>query len=225
MSADIFIKKLKILLILGMASICCVFFSCVYAFQISRVQILPIDKTFYFLVSNSQYTQASAYEMELQGGAGYLLEYKGKNYAVMSLYFSNNIAQTVSASLQEKALLVCSVERLYFLNVEEKTQSQTVAYGLHGLYSCMVSLDKEITRLENGATQQSCARVLEAISTKLITFATACENALQGYIQEVIAIFERLRGLAGGVIYAKDLRYEMCALGDLYLKICNVYTL
>ncbi len=227
MSADLFCKKLLKSFLLGLVSIFVVFMSVFYAFRLFNAKVLPIYKTFYFLVSTNTHVQASAHETVLQGGAGFLLEENGKSYAVISVYLSQDDAQTVSSSFKEQntALIAKQVDKLYFLGNKEKKQADTIEYGLNGLYSCMCSLNEEITRLDKGATQQSCTRILDAISQKLLTFAKACEKALQGYTNELISIVDKLREIASGIIYAKDLRYELCSLVDTYLKICDEYAL
>ena len=73
-----FIKKHIFSWILRIFSLIFVMGTLVYAAFLSSVQKLPFAKSFYFLVSQTTKVEVGIFEAQLEGGAGYYMEEKGK---------------------------------------------------------------------------------------------------------------------------------------------------
>jgi hypothetical protein len=201
---------------------------CAYAWGISCAKTLFIHKTFYFLAAENVNVQAGAFEMELQGGAGYPMQFGEREYAVMSVYFSRDAANGVLAQLDNKkemTVLSRSCDKIYLKSRKEKLKAEKIKGGLSVLYACIRLLNGEISRLEKGATQESSARVLKAIAAQLCFWGKSNRSELPSFARGQEEIGESLLGFAGKVIFTQDLRYELCKMSDFYLQICSKYSL
>ena len=225
MRRNFFIKK-YIYQIGCFASVVFVFLSCFYAHTISKVQTVYIGKSFYFLVSKNTHVEAGAYDIALQGGAGYLLEDNGREYVAWGVYLTEHEAQKVEVGLREDTItLQKSVEKLYFKTPKEKNNGVQVKNTLSWLNDCIKILDLETKRLENGATQESSKRILSDMQkqfafmgkeykTQDLSFANVCENAANA-----------LETICLSTVFVKDLRYLECELCFSYLKLSERFYL
>jgi hypothetical protein len=76
---------------------------------------VALDVEFHFLVSEEKSVEAGAEIMKLEGGAGYILRYKDKEYAVLSVYLSQE-----DACLCKKFYLYKTNEHIYFVCLQKR---------------------------------------------------------------------------------------------------------
>lgn len=203
-----------------------VFCTLVYAAFLGQAQSVWLGQSFYFLLSNTEHIEAGAYDVQLDGGAGYLLEIEGREYVVFSVYLHEEEGIAVQNSLADKAnLLQIDVERLYFKTCEEKRRATLYQSALDCLHSCMEVLDSEINRLAHGATQQSTFRILDILWRQLNYLSTAYEASFPKYAQACKCASEQLNDVLSDIIYVKDLRYLLCDLTANYIQICADFSL
>ena len=145
MQTDFFRKKSWIAAV-GCLLVLFVFSTVVYAAFLGRAQSVWLGQSFYFLLSNAEHVEAGAYDAQFNGGAGYLLEYGGNEYVVLSVYMKEEEGIAVQNSMADRAeILQIDVGRLYFKTCEEKRRATLYQSALHCLYGCMEVLDEEIT--------------------------------------------------------------------------------
>ncbi len=200
-----------------------------YANVFTTAQTVAIDKEFYYLVDESTHTQAVGSFAQLQGGAGYLLDGNTREYVAYSVYFNKQDGEAAKKALLEyqtqPILHVISIQSLVFKTPKEKRRAPIVINAFSCLDGCMQVLNREIARLDNGATQQSSKRILSTLidqfaylereyKTSYPAFSNICKNA-QMQLQPCVA----------DIIYVKDLRYILCDLGVAYKQLSEEFAL
>lgn len=232
MATDFCIKKVKknwlYIAIVQLFSALVIAFFC-YAAVLSRAEEVRLGKSFYFLVSETDHVEAGAYDARLNGGAGYLLEYDGREYVALAVYLDGEDGEAVQTAMAERGentrLLQINAEYLYFKTRQEKKDSELYTGALNCLHSCMQILDREIVRLDKGATQQSSKRVLEVLSKQLEYLGKEYETTYTACAEVCQETGARLRELASDTIYGKDLRYLLCELSTKYLELTEAFAL
>lgn len=228
MTADLFFKKHIFKILADILSVLFTVGSIGYAGMLYCAEKVELRKNFFFLVSESTHIEASAYTVALNGGAGYLLSYKGQDYVALSAYLAEEEGERVKAAagmLEETMLIKIGVDSLYFKTPREKAQTKTVVGALQSLYGCMEVLKGEVSRLDKGATQQSSDRVLETLERqfkflkenykeKFGKFSRVCENAEAS-----------LKNIRAGTIFVKDLRYLFCELCVAFTQLAGDFSL
>lgn len=91
----------KFSLFAGILSVLFVAGGLLCAGAVKTALVVDCSRTFYFLVSEAQNADAAAEAGALGGGAGYVMEREGREYAVLSCYFSLSDAQSVRDRLSE----------------------------------------------------------------------------------------------------------------------------
>ena len=132
---------------------------------------VALDVEFHFLVSEEKSVEAGAEIMKLEGGAGYILRYKDKEYAVLSVYLSQEDALSVQEvlSLQNKRahLLCLSTKSLCFRGKRLRKKVSLYMGALQTFYAYLVLLEENITRLEVGLTQEKSKGLLTGLKRQL----------------------------------------------------------
>ncbi len=199
-----------------------------YAGTLYHAEKVELRKSFFFLVSASTHIEASTHAVTLNGGAGYLLSYKGQNYVALSAYLTEEEGEKVKAAsgmFKEITLVKIDVDSLYFKTYREKAQAKTVVGALHSLYGCMEVLKGVVTRLDKGATQQSSDRVLETLERQF-TFLKENYKKSFGKFSHVCKNAEgRLKNIRAGTIFVKDLRYLFCELCFAFTELSEDFSL
>ena len=200
-----------------------------YANVFATAQTVALDKNFYYLVDESTHTQAVSSFATLHGGAGYLLEGDEREYVAYSMYLDKQDGEMAKMALSEyqtqPAVRVISIDTLVFKTREEKRQASMVVGAFSCLDGCMQVLNREIVRLDNGATQQSSKRILSTLinqfsylqqqyQTSYPTFAAVCKNTAM-----------QLETCVADIVYVKDLRYVLCDLGVGYKNLSEEFSL
>ena len=229
MSTFSFVLKKLAVILTAVLTVGFAFSSIAYAKSFTAAQTVVLDKDFYYLVDESTHTQAVSSFAQLQGGAAYLLDVETREYVAYSVYFDKTdgekAVQALSALEVQPSLHVLSVDALVFRTREEKKRAQTVLNAFSCLDGCMQVLNREIVRLDNGATQQSSKRILHTLIKQFAyledeyqsvypAFSTVCKNAK-----------ENLELCVTDIVYVKDLRYVLCDLGVAYVQLSQEFTL
>ena len=197
-----------------------------YAVMVNYASLVWIGKSFYFLVSQNMHLEASCHTTRLDGGAGYLLDYEGVSYVAWSVYFNEVDGLTVQSGLASAThLLKLDVSYLSFKTRADK-KKKTVALGaLNSFYGCIDVLSQGIEMLDQGLTQQACARLLSLLSR---TYTYMRETYRESYPQLSKAcdgLQTALANMLTRTIYGKDLRYLLCSACDAYIRLTSVFTL
>lgn len=209
----------------------CVFFlfGFSYANVLARMQKVEIEKSFYFLVSDSTHIEASTHTAKHQGGAGYLLSFKKQECVAYAVYFSENAGNAVKTALTEQGEKVRLMERkaetLYLKTRKEKERASTYQSAFNVLYDCMQVLNGEITRLEGGATQRSSKEIVGKLAGQFHYLSKEYEKSYSSFATLCRRVGEELSVIANDTIYAKDLRYALCELADGYLDLNSSFVL
>lgn len=198
-----------------------------YAWEIFRVEKAAVYKRFYFLVQESASVEASAQFIQNDGGAGYLLEADGKQYAVIAVYLNETDGETVANALhnEEMRLLALGKDYLYFKGAQNKKNKSLLVGAFECLYNSISVLNEEIARLDDGATQQSTKRILRILEKQFAFLSKQYGSAFLQYAIACDGFAAKLKDLQSEVVYAKDLRYLACELCVSYLHLAEDYSL
>ena len=201
----------------------------VYAYFLTGVQAVGVYKTFYFLVSTSTRIQASTHHVSLGGGAGYTLSYAKREYVVYNVYLNGSDGKkacaAVTAQGENTELLSLGVEKLYLKTRAEKEQAQSVRNGMSLLYEYITLLSREIVRLDNGGTQESCKRILSELFAQLSFSEREYREAFPAVSLVYKNIVNTIEELRDGIVYSKDLRYLLCETCVAYIQLGESFAL
>lgn len=227
MKTDFFTKKKIFQWGISLLSFATIIVTIIYAFLLAGVQRVELNKNFYFLVSDSTHIEASTHTAKFQGGAGYLVTFKDKEYVAYAVYLSESEGNAVQATMtNESTTLLCkNVQRLYLKTRKDKEKAKVYQSGLSCLYSCMEILNAETARLEKGATQQSAKNTLGILLKQLSYLGEAYQKeyaACSNVFEEAGA---SLSSLLNDTLYVKDLRYLLCELADGYISLASKFNL
>lgn len=225
MTTEVLYKKIYKILIISIA-FSIVGFSFVYAVYLSSATIVDTKRTFYFLVSSSTHIEASAHDVTQMGGAGYLLEENEKEYVAISVYSSRNQAVAISTVLTNAPtkILIKEASKLYLKSVKQKRQMQTYKNAFLLLSNWIDFLEQEIKRLEKGATQQSCKRILQSLQKQFVV-GNRYETVFPSFTQTCLMANESLSDILHSIVYVADLRYLLCELSDGYIRLSEEFSI
>ncbi len=200
--------------------------ACIYARVLSKVQTVALNEQFYFLASENMNVEVGAFESVQKGGAGYILEENGREYAVTSVYFTEEAALRVQEGLAEEMVLICKKPNALYL----KTQSEKNNAGvLKGAFSCLKScieiLSDEIVRLDGGATQESSKRLLEILQKQYDYLHQEYKKSFPAFSSLCERAERALDTIISGTVFSKDLRYLLCELCVSYNELAGAFAL
>lgn len=199
--------------------------SLICAVIINNAYVYKHERNFYFLVSENPHLQVSGFEIQMENGAGYLVESGDDKYIALSVYLresdGNKALESASERFDDLKVLSIGSANLYFKNRTEKREATSIINGLNTLLGGIRALNNEITRLEKGATQESSKRVLTDVAKPLGYLGTENE-----YFQSAGAIaVDTINKSIADIVYLKDLRYLLCQLCMEYTRICSKFSL
>ena len=224
MTTDFFVKRRCFVLATAFIfTVICV--AMAYAYALTRAQFGWVGRSFYFLVSANMHIQSATHEARLNGGAGYLLTDGACQYTAYSVYLTEEIAYAVQAGMLEETLVVEKRVEYLFFRGEDKKKSRVYQGALNTLYGCMGILAQNISRLENGETQQSCKRVLRVLERQLRYMASEYPTQYPAFASVCKSLGEGVGAIAEKVVFCKDLRYLLCVACDEYLRLSSVFAL
>lgn len=205
-------------------------FGCVgYAQFLTKVKTVSADKSFYFLVSTSTHVEASTQTALQNGGAGYSITLGGREYVAFSAYSRESDGAQACAVMtgmgEDTELLSLGLGKLYFKTSKEKRNAAKIVGGLECLYGCIKVLEKEIARLEDGATQQSSKRVLRTLSRQFAFLKTEYERIFPSLAEVCNEAESTIQAFCEEVVYASRLRYLHCSLCDSYVELGEEFSL
>ncbi len=185
--------------------------------------MIAFKKEFYFLTVQAETVEVSAFEIQNDGGAGFMLP---KNRMALAVYFTKSDAEKVltkNKDRYEKLSLVClSCEELYFSR-ERKEERESVINALNTLYEHIFLLNELIVRVENGQTQEASKRILNEIEGNFLYLEKSYKNfsALSKLYGNSA---EKLREQTENFVFTKNLRYVVCGLCKGYLDFAGEYS-
>lgn len=203
--------------------------SCVYAGLLSYRQEVVVQKSFYFLIAESEHVQVGTEIAQLDGGAGYPL-LVGNDYKVAyAVYFDKEQGERAEKQLCQKGtnaqLTTCFVQSLVFTGKREQACMASVCSAMDNLYACIDILQQEIERLSRGATQQSSKSILEILKTQFNAFANAYQSVYTAFAQICKESADLISNSLNGIVYNKDLRYLLCFLCDSYVHLSQDFAI
>ena len=200
-----------------------------YTLKVKAAKVVTALNAFYYLVSEETYTQAGAYEVLGEGGAGYLLENDGEEYVAYSVYLSQGIGERVCADVLEQKggvrLIEKKIPSLYFKSVVEKQKANMVVGALNSYYGCIQVLEQEIARLDKGATQESSKRILTTLCKQFRYLENTYKESYPVFSEQCHWAQETLQEIVEGCVYGKDLRFLLCGLTEGYLFLASEFSL
>lgn len=148
----------------------------------------------YFVAHQTDSLQAGQTEVQLQGGAGYILPSQGLAFGV---YFERDEAESVL----EKVKKSYPTAYIYTAVMNEPTNDERAFFQA---LQCVCELDH---RLVEGMTQTQAKSVLEELSKWFSYFSRQGTGEVYTAAEQLSL---RLRELTAGIVYVNDLRYVAC---------------
>ncbi len=166
----------------------------------------------------------SAEFTRLDGGAGYLVTDGKTQYVALAVYLNEEDGLAVQAGLDglSTKLLHKGVYTLYFKGGQKK-KSTLYLNALRTLEGYISVLNEGIVRLDKGATQESCKRILTLLRRQF-AYAQREYASYPSFASSCGAWATTLTELEGGTIYVKDLRYLLCEQVEGYLALCEEFS-
>ena len=204
-------------------------FSFFYAVVLSRVSVYTIDKAFYFLVLEDTKLEVASYEVKLDGGAGFLLNHENRDYVALSVYLSgeegNKVYESILRKYENAKIVKINSGKLYMKRDSEKKLAKKIQGGFNSLYGCIEVLEREISRLDKGATQQSSGRILSKIADNLLYLSKKYKNDFKEFSNVCKNSANALNKSVSGIIYAKELRHILCETCANFIKLSQEFPL
>ena len=198
----------------------------VYTRYLNNATVEAVSQNYYFLVSDSTHIEASTHKIVLSGGAGYLLEENGTEYVTISAYPSKAEAESVQSRVNESTkILSVGQKALYFKTRKEKKNAKVVVNALSCLNDTIEIIHQEISRLEEGATQESSKRLLNIIRKQLDYLANEYRDDYTQYAQVCVWASGFIGEMIAKVVYAQDMRYLECGLCVAYHELAQEFSL
>ena len=197
-----------------------------YAYAIKTAEIVPVFRSYYFLVSTSTHIQASTQQTLLSGGAGYPLEKDGDIFVTIAVYSSENSARRAQGNLSEETQIIeLAVDKLYFKGIKKKRTAKAIISAFSCLDDCIEVLEGEIVRLDDGATQNSSKRVLRTLSRQFSFLSQRYEETLPAFSTVFMNANAQIERISSGIVYASKLRYLLCDLCFSFVKLGEEFSL
>ena len=229
MSTDLMFYKRKI--ISGLSCILAFFMSAVfvYAYLLSHAESIYVGKNFYFIISRAAHSEVGIFQTQFDGGAGYVLTMENEECVVISVYLNETEGRAVHSVLTNTGvdceIRAVSVEALYFKTEEEKNNKAAYIGAFRCLYQYALLLEKEISRLVKGGTQQSCKEFLVILSKQFDYLSSRYCALYKGFAAYCQKIADDLAGKAEKTVYASELRYMLCDLCVHYVDFAGAFAL
>lgn len=222
----VFFRKRIVKIVVGVLLVCILALACI-GLRRTTVEV-QTGKKFYFLVDTSTHVEASTHGVQYVGGAGYLLKKDGGACVAYSVYVKEENALRAKEGLLNNAKSVETLETpVGNMKIRRKDRDKAKALkgAMESLYGNICLIEGEIARLENGATQQSSARILKVLERNFAYLATNYADVYNAYAKRCLESAKILKEMQKGIIYAKDLRYLQCELCVAYGELTANYPL
>ena len=224
----LFLKKILIAVAI-VITIGFTFSSVAYSNVLTNAHTVVLNKDFYYLVDTSTHTQAVTSFAQLQGGAGYVIADDAREYVAYSVYFTERDGTNAKHALEKyqtkTSLYTASIDNLVFKTRKEKRQAPIILNAFSCLDGCMQVLNREITRLDNGATQQSSKRILYTLIKQFTHLSREYQSSFPKYADVCENAAVQLQLCINDIVYVKDLRYLLCDLSVSYVQLTKDFAL
>ena len=204
-------------------------FFCGYATYLDQAYVIQEPKHFYFLVSNAENVMVGAHFAQLNGGAGYVFSYKKQPYAVLAVYMSETEGEMAQISVmtagEAATLLEVPLGDLYFKSSKEKKNADTIAQALNVYYDNIIFLQKTISLLDNGMTQEKTKRLLNESARQFSFLAKKYAIVVPSWEAECQNIATTLRRYDEEIVTAQELRGDLCSFCAVYLELRKHFSL
>ena len=226
MTADFFTKK-RWFYVVAYAMLLVFISTCMYhTLMLKRAISVWVGKSFYFLISENTHIDVGVYETRLDGGAGYLLHFDGKDYVAWSVYFNEADGEAVQVGLSEPTqLLRKNISYLYLKTRADKKNKEIIQGALNSFYGCIDILAQGIAKLEQGLTQQSCKRILTLLNKKYAYMQKVYQETYPQFSKICANLYLQLDDILSKPIYCKDLRHVLCEACDSYIYLASFFSL
>lgn len=205
-----------------------VFFTIALAVFYANRRTVSVSERFYFLVSTEENVPAASVNAYLSGGAGYVMNYKGTDYAVLAVYFSaedaENVAARVAATYSVSVLPV-EIGRLYLTNRADKKREKSIVGFFKTLREGIDVVSEVAIRAENGERQSVLKSLLSDIRVALEGLFKAAKNVDDGLFEAFPSGAIEAFRLDGEIVHAKDVRFLQVLLCDAYVRAANRFLL
>lgn len=197
-----------------------------YTRYLDNATVQAVSQNYYFLVSDSTHVEASAHQIVLDGGAGYLVDDGDREYVAISAYLTSDEAETVQIGVNEPTkVLTLGIENLYFRTPAEKKHAKKITGAFQALEDCIEILDLEIARLEKGATQESSKRILQTLKKQFVFLGKEYGELFSAYAHVCENAAKDLEALINATVYVKNLRYLQCSLCVSYVTLAEEFSI
>ncbi len=206
------------------------FFICgVYLMQIATTKVVNLEKSFTFLVIETEGIEACISQVQLDGGAGFLLKTDDGEKVALSVYLQEENGILVKEQLSQKYNFLKiekkSPSALYFKGIKQKRTASAVQSAFVSYYTILERLEQVIIELDDGGTQEACKRQLGAIKTCFSTLSKTYERDFYSFSKVCKSAENALSKSVEGICYAQDLRYLLCELCVEYVTLSNQFKL
>lgn len=206
------------------------FFFCfcgIYSWKLSNVKVYSVQTSFYYLVADDLRIEASAEFVKLEGGAGYLFEYNGRDYVALNVYTNKTDCEQVYEHLcgQGKPTLLkeIAIEKLYFLKQEDKRKSEIYLSAFKCLQGDIGLLEGCGNLLEKGETQERCKEILKTLQNQMEFQGERYEDKYKAFSQTCKRTAKKIERLLNSVLYVQDVRYLLCETVDEYMNLAAAF--
>lgn len=213
---------------IGICALACFFCVCgIYAWQLSQIKVCSFQASFYYLVTDDLRVEAGAEFVRLEGGAGYLFEQNGREYVALNVYTNKDAGAKVCENLREQGretqLKEIGVEKLYFLEKEDKRKADIYVLALKCLQGDISLLEGCGILLEKGETQERCKELLKTLCRQISFQAANYRNGYKAFAKLCDEIVDKIESLLKDVLYTKDVRYLLCETVDAYIDLASKF--
>lgn len=228
MTADFFREKR--LVFISALSALIVGLGVFYAGWIRGATSVEQNGAFYFLVSNEEHVQASAENAYLSGGAGYVLTGGENVCAAYACYFTESGAEQAQSNLAERGIrasvLRAGGATLYFKSEREKANAKHVKAAFNAAYTCARLLGDLADGAETGVyTQEALKELLWETNRAIGGLRAAALNCVPTLSAAFSDVYKKIEEIAGGIVFAKNIRYAQLCLCDGYLLAAREFSL
>lgn len=205
-----------------------VFMTIAFAVFYANRRTVSVLERFYFLVSTEENVPASSINAYLSGGAGYVMRYGGKEYAVLSVYFSpveaENVAKRVSKTCSV-AVLPVEAGKLYLTRRADKRRTGEIVGFFKTLREGIRVVSEIAIRAEKGERQSVLKSLLSNVQSVIERLFVQSEKYGKGLSTLLERGATEVCFTDGEIVYSKDVRFLQALLCDAYLQAANNFLL
>ncbi len=196
-----------------------------YASHLAYAKLVWVGKTFYFLISAQSDSEAATHTTRLDGGAGYVLTDGEERYIVYSVYLSDESLQAIQAGIGEETRIIKKAVGYLSFKGTEKQKKDIYCGALNSLYGGIEVLSQCISKLERGATQQACKRILTILERQFGYMASVYYSQYPAFSNVCASLQRKLQVLVVDTVFCKDLRYVLCEVCESYVQLSSQFSL